>query len=93
MAFTSVPLNENDIPVPVTPTEDKPEEDQSVKSENTNMFDSYCMVYNPDGSEEDVNYQVPNQIRPTSIGNIPEKRHVFVQCLFNSIMRVTSDIA
>lgn len=73
VAFTSVPLNENDIPVPVTQTEDKPEEKVCTKSENTSMFDSYCMVYSPDGSE-DVNDQLINQLGSISIGNKQEKR-------------------
>ncbi|KAG2203803.1 hypothetical protein INT47_012736 [Mucor saturninus] len=68
VAFTSVPLNENDIPVPVTPTE---LEEVSTKSEQTNMFDSYYMVYNPDGSEEDN--PLVHQIQPMSTGTKQEK--------------------
>ncbi|KAI7894652.1 uncharacterized protein EV154DRAFT_548807 [Mucor mucedo] len=73
VAFTSVPLNENDIPVPVTPTEDKLEEDMSTKSEQTNMFDSYYMVYSPDGSEDDTNNPPVHQIQPMSTGTKQEK--------------------
>lgn len=74
VAFTSVPLNENDIPVPVitTPTEDKTEEDSSIKTENTSMFDSYCMVFSP---EDDLNdQQLSNKLSSMTLGTKPEKR-------------------
>lgn len=76
MAFTSVPLNENDIPVPVITTEDKSEEDPSINAENTSMFDSYCMVFSPDGSDDDVNDQhLVNKLSSMAIGNKSEKRY------------------
>lgn len=47
VAFTSVPLNENDNPIPFT-------EEPVQKKETTHMLDSYYMVPNPESSDDTV---------------------------------------
>lgn len=47
VAFTSVPLNENDNPVLPSTEQD----DTTIKKELLPMLDSYYMVPNPDGTD------------------------------------------
>ncbi|GAA5806242.1 hypothetical protein HPULCUR_011773 [Helicostylum pulchrum] len=77
VAFTSAPLNENDIPVPIltTPTEEKMLEEETPNNlDGTGMMDSYYLVPSPDGSDDVENFRnLVNKTESISIKNKQEK--------------------
>lgn len=79
VAFTSAPLNENDIPVPIltTPTEEKMLEEETPNNlDGTGMMDSYYLVPSPDGSDDVENFRnLVNKTESISIKNKQEKRY------------------
>lgn len=85
VAFTSAPLNENDVPVPVptiTPSkENSVVEEIPNKADNTSMMDSYYLVPSPDGSDDVENFQnLINKTESIPITNKQENRYAILTC-------------